>query len=292
MLRNKIFITSQQNGSSLDFVKNIFKTSKTDFPQKTVDERLKETENTVEGVRIPYELDTKYYKAKVDFWLDELTDPKPEEIQAYTQAEEVTQVIDAFVFCFEKSNPETFRVLEKWTPFLELVEPSIKLCIANSGKGGAQADDAEEWCLSRGFDYVDMDEATDIPMDKVGYELALEILQTHFWDGMVKKKSDGTLEEEDEEDDIVKDLQELKLQQYKDLLELEDEEEDAFDMPTQDEINKMQAELFGDIDGEDGLDKAYDAIQAMREHGKDLSDDERRKMAAKVALSFAAQLGL
>jgi hypothetical protein len=28
------------------------------------------------------------------------------------------------------------------------------------------------------------------------------------------------------------------------------------------------------------------------EHGKDLSDDERRKMAAKVALSFAAQLGL
>jgi argininosuccinate lyase len=72
-----------------------------------------------------------------------------------------------------------------------------------------------------------MDETTDIPMDKVGYELALEILQTHFWDGMIKKKSDGTLEQE-EEDNIVKDLQELKLQQYKDLLELEEEEEDAF----------------------------------------------------------------
>jgi DNA gyrase/topoisomerase IV subunit B len=90
---------------------DIFKTSKTEFPQKTVDERLKETENIVQGVRIPYQLDTKYYNAKVDFWLDELTDPKPEEIQAYTQAEEVTQVIDAFVFCFEKSKVNTYIII-------------------------------------------------------------------------------------------------------------------------------------------------------------------------------------
>jgi hypothetical protein len=41
-------------------------------------------------------------------------------------------------------------------------------------------------------------------------------------------------------------------------------------MPTQEEIINMQQELFGDIDGEDGLDKAYDAIQAMR--GKEYAD--------------------
>lgn len=74
----------------------------------------------------------------------------------------------------------------------------------------------------------------------------------------------------------------------------------------------MRDQLFGGIDEDDGLDKAFEAIQSMRgkrvlagfsliqvhstvyyvEHGKNMSDEERRKMAAQVALSFAAQLGL
>lgn len=33
-------------------------------------------------------------------------------------------------------------------------------------------------------------------------------------------------------------------------------------------------------------------LNEILEHGKSLSDEERRKMAAQVALSFAAQLGL
>lgn len=83
-------------------------------------------------------------------------------------------------------------------------------------------------------------------------------------------------------------------------------------MPSESEINKMRDQLFGGIDEDDGLDKAFEAIQSMRgecalaylfvvlvfltiyylEHGKNMSDEERRKMAAQVALSFAAQLGL
>lgn len=66
----------------------------------------------------------------------------------------------------------------------------------------------------------------------------------------------------------------------------------TIDLPSQSEIMEMQSKLFGSIDEEDGLDKTFQMLQSMREHGKTLSDQERRKMAAQVALSFAAQLGL
>lgn len=85
----------------------------------------------------------------------------------------------------------------------------------------------------------------------------------------------------------------------------------AIDLPSKEDVGIMHDQLFGDIDQEDGLDKALQSLQAMRgkrrqpltrvisltdlywlERGKDLPDEERRKMAAQVALSFAAQLGL
>lgn len=36
------------------------------------------------------------------------------------------------------------------------------------------------------------------------------------------------------------------------------------DMPSYSEVNKMRDQLFGSIDEDDGLDKAFEAIQSMR----------------------------
>lgn len=36
------------------------------------------------------------------------------------------------------------------------------------------------------------------------------------------------------------------------------------DMPSQSEINEMQKLLFNDLDKEDGLDKAFETMQALR----------------------------
>lgn len=41
------------------------------------------------------------------------------------------------------------------------------------------------------------------------------------------------------------------------------------DMPSQAEVNKMRDQIFAGIDEEDGLDKAFEAIQSMR--GKSIS---------------------
>lgn len=39
---------------------------------------------------------------------------------------------------------------------------------------------------------------------------------------------------------------------------------DEIDMPSQSEINDMQKLLFSEIDKEDGLDKAFETMQALR----------------------------
>lgn len=36
------------------------------------------------------------------------------------------------------------------------------------------------------------------------------------------------------------------------------------DMPTYSEVNRMRDQLFGGIDEDDGLDKAFEAMQSMR----------------------------
>lgn len=134
-------------------------------------------------------------------------------------------MIDAFVFIFDKCNVTTFDIVKQWVPFLEEAEPGIKLCIGTCATEPLSVEkDAEinDWCLSHGFDYIDMDETTETPMDKVGMDLALEILQTNFWDGMVKKNVNGIAEDED----LVREIRELQFEQHKDILKLDDNEDE------------------------------------------------------------------
>jgi hypothetical protein len=63
----------------------------------------------------------------------------------------------------------------------------------------------------------------------------------------------------------------------------------VLDLPSEKDIRKMQQELFGAFDDpNDGLDQAFAKIQDLREKGAGLPDNERRKLAAQVALSFSA----
>ncbi|KAI9008755.1 hypothetical protein CLU79DRAFT_776750 [Phycomyces nitens] len=309
MLRNKIFIVGHANVGKLDFVKGAFECSETEFPKEIVDNQLKELNDSHAGLRIPWTIDTKYYTANIDFWLDEIAPESIEkDIKAYTdQSHGITKVIDAFVYVFRKDKPETFSSLSFWLPFLEECDPSIRLCVGRTGDckntEPKETIDYEEWCLDHEFEYIDLDETTKDPLDKAGVELAVEVLKTNMWDGSShkdtvgqkphrpeynKKEEDYEDEDEDDEEEFYRELQKLNIKH--DGIQ-SDENDDDFGLPNQDEINMMKNQLFADLDGEDGLDKAFETLNAMREKGKDLPDAERRKLAAQVALSFAAQLG-
>jgi hypothetical protein len=65
-----------------------------------IDKQLEETKGDITGISIPYKVDTKYYTANVDLWVDEVD--QQETAKAYSQKEEVTKAVDCFVFVMKE----------------------------------------------------------------------------------------------------------------------------------------------------------------------------------------------
>ena len=63
----------------------------------------------------------------------------------------------------------------------------------------------EDWCLDHQFEYVDLDENTVEPLDKAGWDLAVDVLQTNLWDGMSQKEPDVNGRIKNKADDTVYD---------------------------------------------------------------------------------------
>ncbi|ORZ02596.1 hypothetical protein BCR43DRAFT_481804 [Syncephalastrum racemosum] len=297
LLRNKILVVGQTGQDLVEFVKGVFKTNNEVFPESLVNEELKAAENQVSGIRIPWTIKNKYYTAKVDYWLDQVTPSQTDVIAGYADPNNsVGRVVDAFVYVFRKDQPETFEGVKAWTTFIENCSPSIQLCVS-FGAGPDMEDSVEGWCVEHQFEYVDLEAKQQEELNKAGWGLALDALQANMWDGMSQNaQHQDTIEQGNASDldieldsDLLKELGKLRMENS---AEDDGEGDDLTGMPTKEEIEKMHAQLFGGIDDEDGLDKTLETMQALREQGKNLPDAERRKLAAQVALSFSAQLGL
>ncbi|KAF9978715.1 hypothetical protein BGZ73_000725 [Actinomortierella ambigua] len=171
------------------------------------------------GVTIPWTIDTKYYTVKVDFWIDE-TDPKGRhELERMIESgdlDEIGAVVEAVVFCFSRNDPSTFHDIKPWITFIERMEPAITLCVATDAPMQPKSDDAgavssppaspqqedddtedeeisdyDDWCLSNGFEYVNLHEDTEgLGADEhVGLDRILEALAAHMWDGLKRKSN-------------------------------------------------------------------------------------------------------
>jgi hypothetical protein len=56
-----------------------------------------------ESQMIPWNIDTKYYTANVDFWLDHIESDAAEAVKAFTDDEAgISEVVDALVLVFRK----------------------------------------------------------------------------------------------------------------------------------------------------------------------------------------------
>ncbi|KAI8579964.1 hypothetical protein K450DRAFT_239941 [Umbelopsis ramanniana AG] len=232
---------------------------------------------------IPWTIDTKYYTAEVDLWLDHIESDAEAAVKAFVEDENgVCEVVDGLVLVFRKDEPKSLEDLKLWSAFVEKCDPNVKIVIGTEGDLPETDKDAiEDWCLENMFVYIDAEEKAqkvddDEFEDRVGIPLLLETLQSNMWDGLVTKSSAQA----------PLDTNEARLQ----MLDLIDEEDgEMTDLPSSSEIKKMQQELFGAFDDpNDGLDHVFTKIQELRDQGANLPDSERRKLAAKVALSFAS----
>lgn len=87
------------------------------------------------------------------------------------------------------AQPETFEGIKAWLPFLDKCAPAIRLCVSTGAGSGSEA--FEDWCLDHEFEYVDLEQKTVEPLDKAGWDLAVDVLQTNMWDGMKQKEQDA-----------------------------------------------------------------------------------------------------
>ncbi|KAF9570808.1 hypothetical protein BGW38_008705, partial [Lunasporangiospora selenospora] len=98
--------------------------------------------------------------------------------------------------------PSGFHDIKPWLSFVERFEPSITLCIATDAPVSADQtpgvdqdhetiDDYDDWCLSNGFEYIDLQEQPQDPSqnEHVGLDRVMEALAAHLWDGLKRKST-------------------------------------------------------------------------------------------------------
>ncbi|CAJ0627737.1 5486_t:CDS:2 [Entrophospora sp. SA101] len=132
-----------------------------------------EEEENYSDLLVDWNIETKYYKARVYFWIDETVgrnDINWEVVTGYLDEDNgIGDVVDAIIFVFRKDEPSTFEDIHTFLPFIKRYEPSIT--------------------LANGFEYVDLEETkSQDAIERVGIDRILEALQSHMW-------------EEDEDDD-------------------------------------------------------------------------------------------
>ncbi|CAJ0842215.1 4833_t:CDS:2 [Entrophospora sp. SA101] len=101
-----------------------------------------EEEENYSDLLVDWNIETKYYKARVYFWIDETVgrnDINWEVVTGYLDEDNgIGDVVDAIIFVFRKDEPSTFEDIHTFLPFIKRYEPSIT--------------------LANGFEYVDLEE--------------------------------------------------------------------------------------------------------------------------------------
>ncbi|KAJ1753759.1 hypothetical protein LPJ55_000351 [Coemansia sp. RSA 990] len=156
--------------------------------------------------KIEWQLETRYFKTQLEFWIDntEVSDTYKQQMEQWLNSTEDTNlvasialdeemselqkqlsdVVDAIVFVFDPSQPQTFADIVPWARYAHTYEPNVLLCVALGDKAAdeANADRWFDWCVSNGWEWVDL---TD-PDPQTEYTVARirEALCTNEWDSM------------------------------------------------------------------------------------------------------------
>ncbi|EGC34972.1 hypothetical protein DICPUDRAFT_152742 [Dictyostelium purpureum] len=192
----------------------------------------------------------------------------------------------------------------------------------NESSSSAIEDKIEEWCIEHLIEFVILDTAShrdyDIrkseltetdPTIKYGVERVQEILESNMWPNMDLLKNDekrNKNQQQQQDDDEFSSIKDNKyLQESLKKVELLFKKSNNDKKETSDNSNKKQESKSKvnnnlivdepDNDEEDDVEifeNTFKELQSLREHMKNLPDDQRRDMAAKVALMFAKNLSM
>ncbi|TPX51506.1 hypothetical protein SeMB42_g01086 [Synchytrium endobioticum] len=295
--RNKILIVGPSESVLIQFISRLLrKTNQSDL----VDAHLSASPSSAssflagDGLAIPFRLDTRYYTVETSLWISCLNTS----LQDSSQWSVVAPAVDALIYVFDKSQPESFHRIKPWSTFSSTHDPNIALCIAYSlhdSTDNVPLGDCEDWCIENGFEFIDADDTgessvVDDPVEaaraKFGLDRVIEALESNMWDGLVRKTPPymGPSSNNNSRPTPLPSTirNNISTTNPNDLASLYSH---VFNSFTTDLSN-------GDMeDNIDGFEVALHQLKTLREQSRMLSDNERTEFAAKVALAFDKHFG-
>lgn len=150
------------------------------------------------GLSHEWQLETKYYTAKLPIWIDEISDVSQWRTEfTKPEAREVITVLGAWIFCFKK--PVTEKDVDTIKETLQAIADAIEKA---SGYGADQvclavampqtitpyldksAEDWDDLCMEYGFEFVDSEaKGKNQYGEEMGIKRVEDALKANDWDG-------------------------------------------------------------------------------------------------------------
>ncbi|XP_057665296.1 alpha- and gamma-adaptin-binding protein p34-like isoform X2 [Diorhabda carinulata] len=133
-----------------------------------------------------WNIDTKYYTARVNFLEIETTDAEKDE--------DLIKSIEALIIHMDSNSETGLDDLKKWK-FLDVWNADVKLLLANYCTENTKITKTQalEWCLKMGFEFIELyptvlkQDEDEIITEKFGVERVVEALHSHTWSNLVMK---------------------------------------------------------------------------------------------------------
>jgi len=281
------FDFQKQSASDSVILKGIFKESQQEI------QKIGESESSV-----IWTIDNKYYSVQVSIH-SFTSQHTPHWIDIANQA-------NAIIYVFHKDRDESFEELKKAVTMGQQ-NAEMRLCVAMNQNPDCVISEKtfslfEDFCIENALELIDLDQELIHSEDEViketfGIERVIEALSSHSWVGITVKNQPKPGQQKsgkDGLDDYIsqKELDEMKDKIFGKMAPQEGKRQNEKNVNQEDENLDDDLEEQIDMDGAAAFDNALQMLSGLREQSKNLPDEERRKMAAKVALSFLAQMGL
>lgn len=237
---------------------------------------------------------TAYYSAKVPIWIDEILDAEAWKTEFLKpDAQEVVEVVGAWIYCFRKSeNKDTQEdvkaalqaiqaVTEEHVGYaadmamLAVAVPTGKAIATSSSPDHA---DWEDICLEYGFEYIDYaGQGMNEFREKTGFERLKEALEANEWAATEGGEGDFDidtldLEGHDDSTGFALDEAEMTAELFGIKAALANEDPDIEDtIPLSEQADQV-----------DNLDRLLGRLLAVKENSADLPEPQRKRMAAQA----------
>jgi len=238
-------------------------------------------------------LNTKYYLAQLDVWHVDL-----EDFSKYSEGQRthITQNCEALVLAFRPETDGSFELIQTFLPFVEEYAPPIVMCVAchSNQEKPLDTSEYETWCVDNTIEFVEHFPGKETNNSNIsmyneteGMERIKEALTANMWPVMELKNNPTKAEPPKTNQESKNEKENTDNNKPDTTVTLENENEETTEAEKEERTQREEM-LIGGLDQQNfDFDKALHDLKLVREKALNSTDDERKRIAAEVAMQFA-----